>query len=598
MRWQAHTVLLLALLGFALPGLSAEGKSQAYALVLGTDFQSGDVLVWRIQNDSGTHDLMLRVENQASSDSLFVVSLRNPSLRDLTWRWSREGHPTQQVQTGIRFPFRQRPLAGHFFSVPVKLTPGESGVLNLTLDNGGFRDRAVLRWESAASYEASRTRRLLFLSAYSSVAIFTLALGFLILAFIRAYIRFSYLFFFAIGLLAVATVQGVGYAVIWPRWVAWQSVAEPVLLNATFLGGLRFLQRFLRTESILPRGHWVIMGVMVGFGVFALLGLWVPGFGPGGIAFYQTANDAWFLAGIMVCIAAPALVFVRTRQADNLGLLVAYVVLLVAVALGIGEGLGWWLIGRGLETGLWVGGMLLHLLITNVIVSRMRLVVLEQIQSKADLEAHKVRLLRTLVIQEEAERVRIGADLHDEAGSRFASLKMALSGWAFDADPGEAKSKLEDLADKVDALCEANRDLSHQLLAVSLEKLGLEEALQAYRRRLLRKGRHIVFRLEAGVLDGVDETASILLHRVVQELVEGVYAGVPEMRIRLDNLSASREVLLTAEPLDEALPTLDERGPAFRSLATRVALFQENRMEAMRTTNDGLYIWLPKRVAG
>jgi hypothetical protein len=46
------------------------------------------------------------------------------------------------------------------------------------------------------------------------------------------------------------------------------------------------------------------------------------------------------------------------------------------------------------------------------------------------------------------------------------------------------------------------------------------------------------------------------------------------------------------------LPLLDKRAPAFRSLATRVALFQENRTESLRITADGLRIWLPKRVTG
>ncbi len=600
MRPPFALLVLLALL--AAPPLRAGGgrratprdtAGRAADLVIGTGFDHREPGVWRTP---GAPSVWRQRVHNAGTDSLFVLTLRNPNLRDLRVRWTREDGRADTLRTGTRYGWRRRPVPAALYHLPLRLDPGATAELELRLDPGGFRTRTGLVWRGQAAWERSRQRRTMVLAFYLAGAAFTLAFGFLILAFIRAYIRYAYGYFFAAALSLVATGQGIGFALLWPRAPGWQAVAEPLLFAATMVGALRFVQRLLRTASG-PALHAAMFALQAGFVALAAGALWVPGRDPGTVALWQDALDAWTLLGVGGLVAAPIWRFARTRRPEPLGLLASTAVLLGTLAAQAGDGLDWWRAGDGLERGLWAGMVLLHAGITALIVRRMRQVVLEQARAKAALEAERTRLLRTLVLQEEAERVRLGADLHDEAGARFAALKMALSGWAWDsADPAE-RAALEAVAADVDALCKANRDLAHQLLAVSLDKLGLADALAAYRQRLLRRGRHLVIRAAEEVWTGHDETAGLLLHRVVQELAEGVYATASELRIVVDNLPGGREWRLTVEPLDEPLPEPDPESAAYRGLVARVALFHEGRERPVEARDGRLRVWLPRRVA-
>lgn len=577
-----------------------------------------DLGAWNIPSASGQQQLRFGLQNN-SSDSSLVLVLRNPYLRALRVVWEPEGAATMVVHTGIQGGFGQRPTRTPLFRIPLPIDPGSTGTLRLYLDNKGHRGRCVVSVQSPAASQRERRQRTAVLAFYLSGGVFTLLFGFFILAFVRAYIRFSYGFFFAASLGLVVANQGIGYALLWPMAEGWQGVAEGVLLNAALLGGTRFIQRFLKPEQDMPWTRSFLFWLMAGFALFSSLWLWAPQWSPLAFARFQWANDAFMGFGLVVLTSIPFALFARTRHWEAAVLWLTYAVLIGTIgvqkvdALGWGPAKGW---GPGLEKGLWAGMVILHAGTTILVLHRMRRVVLGQAQAKAELDTARVRLLRALVLQEETERLRIGADLHDEAGSRFAALKMQLSGLAFDLPPGLERGALEELIHSVDALSHANRQLAHRMLSVSLDKLGLKDALQAYRQRLIGEGRHVVLMLgqnapargpqgpasrsqdSADVLSGSDDTAQRLLYRVVQEIVEGLFADAPELRIRLENADASGQWLLTVEAQEEdvPLPSPDRQGPAYQGLSARTALFSSQREHAMEWKNGTLRLWLPKRV--
>lgn len=584
-----------------------------------------DLGAWTIPNADGQHRLRLQIQNN-SRDSVLVLVLRNPYLQQLDAVWQTEGAKPIRQQTGIAGGFRQRPVATPLLRLRLPIQPGATGSLDLLLDNGGLRTRSVVSLESPAASQRERRQRTAVLAFYLAGAVFTLLFGFFILAFVRAYIRFSYGFFFASSLGLVVANQGIGYALFWPSAEGWQASAEGVLMNAALLGGLRFIQRFLKPEKQFRWASPFLLALMLGLALFASLWLFAPHWEAGVLAHFQNANDAFILLGLGAMAVLPWVLFAHQKNWEAPALWLSYGVLAgtvgldKAAALGLGPAGGW---GPGLERGLWAGMVILHFGTTVLVLHRMRRVVLNQARAKADLDTARVRLLRGLVLQEESERLRIGSDLHDEAGSRFAALKMQLSGLAYDHGQGAQQQGLEQVIDAVDALSHANRQLAHRMLAVSLDKLGLQDALRAYRQRLLGEGRHVVMIVEEAALQHTDETAERLLYRMVQEVVEGLFPDVPELRMRIENApgdtpgtgasgalsgnrsggwkdgaSPGREWLLTAEAQEEEqpLPSPDRKGPAYQGLAARAALFSSQRDHAIAWRGGKLHIWLPKRV--
>jgi signal transduction histidine kinase len=371
---------------------------------------------------------------------------------------------------------------------------------------------------------------------------------------------------------------------------------KPILLNATFLGGFRFLQRFFQSEM---ENRWIDRGIyfiMFGLAALASAALATPWMGPEGLRLYQGINDTWFLLCTGTVAILPLVYFARTRVREAFWFWVAYSVLMAAVFTGIGSGLGWYQTGPMLDSWIWAGVLLLHIVISALILDRVRLVVESQARARQDLEREKLRQLRDLVIQEEMERDRIGADLHDEAGSRFAAMKMTLSRMAYRESNTHKANALANIIAEVDEICDQNRNISHRLLSVSLNQVGLPEALREYQARLLAKGRHVVFRPSPGLLNDLGDTAEILIYRVILEVVEGLFEEVPTFRILLHDSDDGNELVLSVEPLDEPLPIPPPDSLTLSSLRTRLALFSTAREESLQFLESGLRIWLPKTV--
>ncbi|MBI1192615.1 MAG: hypothetical protein GC205_05515 [Bacteroidetes bacterium] len=536
------------------------------------------------------------IHNTGTRDIDLILELRNPFVRHIRVTWKPSGRKALSFFTGASLPFRQRPLPTRYFSFPLQLPAGESATLDLALQNQGFRDRVVVELHEQDAYDVLRNRRIMVLATYLAGAIFTLVFGFIILAVIRAYIRFSFVYYFSIGLLLVATLQGLGYQYGWPQLPGVQSVMKPILLNATFLGGFRFLQRFFQSEMENRRIDLSIYILMFGLAALASAALATPLMGPEGLRRYQGINDAWFLICTGTVAVLPLVYFARTRVREAFWFWVAYSVLMAAVFTGIGSGLGWYQTGPLLDSWIWAGVLLLHMVISALILERVRLVVETQARARQDLDREKLRQLRDLVIQEEMERDRIGADLHDEAGSRFAAIKMALSRMAYREQDSNKAEALASIIRDVDEICDQNRNISHKLLSVSLNQVGLPEALREYQARLLAKGRHVVFRPSPGLLNDLSDTAEILIYRVILEVVEGLYEEASTFRILLQDSDDGQEIVLTVEPLDEPLPPPPPDSLTLSSLRTRLALFSTAREESLQILASGLRIWLPKRV--
>lgn len=547
-----------------------------------------DTLIWRVT-----------LSNTDQEPLDLVLELRNPFLRSIELSLSDAAGmaSTQRQKAGAALPYAQRPLPVRYFAFPLSLPPGASRELELRLANGGLRDRVVVELLSASAHRSLSARRAAGITAYLAAGLFSLVFGSIILAAIRERIRISYTYYFAVGLALVAVLQGLGFQYLWPNRPEIQHLIKPLLLNATFLGGLRFLQRFFQTpERSVPLNKTLFV-LMLGFGLFSAAALWLPGMSPAWLERYQKLNDLWYALGVAAVVTVPVWHYRRTREREALLFLAAYAVLLSAVLTGMGSSWGLFRTGPMLDAWIWAGLMLLHFFISLVILQRMRRVVLEQARARLELEREKHRQLRDLVLHEELERERIGSDLHDEAGTRFASIKMALSAMAYRQVEMPQRDALQTAIAQVDQLCELNRSFSHRLLSVSLNRAGIAEALREYQLRLREKGRHVVFRPSPGTLENLSEVAGMLLYRAVVELVEGVYEHAPSFRVQLHSSPDTRDLVLTAEPIDEPLVPPDTRNLAFQSLSARLAVFNTSREEPLQLLgNGGLRLWLPRSV--
>jgi two-component system NarL family sensor kinase len=141
---------------------------------------------------------------------------------------------------------------------------------------------------------------------------------------------------------------------------------------------------------------------------------------------------------------------------------------------------------------------------------------------------------------EEAERRRIGSDLHDGVGQLLSVVKLnvdALSEELQAALSPDQSRRFTDALDLVDESVREVRSISHNLLPNALIKRGLGLAVREFLDTMQRSARRLRIRLETLGLDDtrLDPAVESALYRVIQELVQNIvkHARATEMELQL-----------------------------------------------------------------
>lgn len=144
----------------------------------------------------------------------------------------------------------------------------------------------------------------------------------------------------------------------------------------------------------------------------------------------------------------------------------------------------------------------------------------------AEVELGKARL----VTAQEEERKRISRELHDGVAQNLGAAKMAIEG----ALKRERTPQLEEALELTGSGLQAVRNMSLLLRPSMLDDLGLGPALDWLAREAMRRTQMKV-RVEAERLDGLPETVSVCVFRVVQEALRNAedHAKASEIAVRV-----------------------------------------------------------------
>ena len=179
---------------------------------------------------------------------------------------------------------------------------------------------------------------------------------------------------------------------------------------------------------------------------------------------------------------------------------------------------------------------------------------------------------------EEAERRRIGADLHDGVGQLLSVVKLHIGALGEELgarlSPDE-RHRFGDALDVVDESVREVRSISHNLLPNALIKRGLARAVREFLDKLQQPGR---LRIHVETL-GLDDprlapTVESALYRVVQELVQNIIKHAQASQVHLQLIRHDRELTLLVEDNGVGFdPTAlgADAGIGLRNIASRVA---------------------------
>jgi len=179
---------------------------------------------------------------------------------------------------------------------------------------------------------------------------------------------------------------------------------------------------------------------------------------------------------------------------------------------------------------------------------------------------------------EEAERRRIGSDLHDGVGQLLSVVKININALneelAQQLDADQVR-RFGDALDLVDESVREVRSISHNLLPNALIKRGLARAVREFLEKVQQAGR-LRIRLETLGLDGarLDPVVENALYRVIQELVQNIVKHAQASEMDLQLIRHEHELTLLVEDNGHGFDPAalgPDAGIGLRNIASRVA---------------------------
>ncbi|GAB3201403.1 signal transduction histidine kinase [Pontibacter aydingkolensis] len=160
-----------------------------------------------------------------------------------------------------------------------------------------------------------------------------------------------------------------------------------------------------------------------------------------------------------------------------------------------------------------------------------------------ELQEQKQRQLLTATLQaQEEERRRVARDLHDDVGASLALVKLNVHQLV--APLGD-KSKGQSIKGMLDDVIGNVRRISHSLMPVMLEKMGLPRALEAMKRSVpAESGTEMEFICNDNNRR-MDPKLELSLYRVVQELLNNTLKHAKASKITIQLQFSENELLLT-----------------------------------------------------
>ncbi len=151
-----------------------------------------------------------------------------------------------------------------------------------------------------------------------------------------------------------------------------------------------------------------------------------------------------------------------------------------------------------------------------------------------------------LIHAQEAERIRLARELHDDLNQSLALLAVELDmfGQKPPATSSEVSERMRDLSEQVKDLSSSVHRLSHELHPAKLEQLGLAAAVRGLCREL-GAAHDIAIEFEAhAVPRKVRDEIALCLYRIVQEGLQNVIKHSGSTTAKVELISSENELCL------------------------------------------------------
>jgi two-component system, NarL family, sensor histidine kinase UhpB len=187
------------------------------------------------------------------------------------------------------------------------------------------------------------------------------------------------------------------------------------------------------------------------------------------------------------------------------------------------------------------------------------------------LEAERREATGRVLAGQEAERLRIAQELHDQVGQELTAVLLVLSRLQARV-PGELQPEVLEIQDEVRTSLEDVRRIAIELRPEALDDLGLVSALAVLGQRFAERSELEVVEHVAAELPPLTPETELVVYRVAQEALTNVARHSGSDHAELTLRAANGHLLLRVSDQGRGLPADVSPGAGLRGMRERAKL--------------------------
>jgi len=215
----------------------------------------------------------------------------------------------------------------------------------------------------------------------------------------------------------------------------------------------------------------------------------------------------------------------------------------------------------------------------------------QQLEQEQQRLQYQQNILQTSIQVQEDERERIAKDLHDELGAMLSISKRWLI--QLEEEQLENTHKIAEIRELIETVLVSVRRISHDLMPLQLENMGIEDALHSLAKGAEKSGNVQVNIALPAHLENLDSLLKLSLYRILSELINNSlkYAKADQIFIEISDSGSQ----LLCSYTDNGIGIQEEEnieGLGIRSIASRVASMNGSWEYGNRIHEEGFFAQL------
>src|SRR5690606_10479554 len=469
-------------------------RSAKDSLPAENQFQAFQEPIYNFGKEDGNLWVRINLANQDSVARNLYLEFTNPNLNSLTL-YKKIGERFVLVKIlGSSYPFSNRTVKHQNLIFSIELQPLEIGCYYVKVHSDySAINFNLLRWDKheREAYYLKETTTISYFFFITTAFLFILGIT---LVLTKERKQWAFFFYILFGACYIYSDLGLSYKYLWGEYPSVQNISSYIFTNLYLIFGVSFFREYFVTRRFvkkLDRVLWIFVLCSLVLTIIAMFYQWIP---HTIFSWIQKLNTIMFsiTCGIILYI----LVILLTRQrnkTETIWFMIAFAPHAYTILTTSIRQLGQYYFNLELDViskvpfFLWtthVQNMMLWSMVWEVLI----VFTLMMLRLKKMYEQHNAMLLelgkkqeedtKLLMATVEQERKRIAQELHDSSGVQLSAIRMKLTHLQDQLDDPRAAEDIHKLMQDVDRVNADIRTISHNLMPISLSKLGLKAAIQ------------------------------------------------------------------------------------------------------------------------